>query len=484
MRAAVAWSYELLSAAEKDLFCRLSVFPGSFSLDAAVAVAGRAGTGAAQHLLSLVSKSMVSTAPPDGGRTRYALLETLRQFGAAQLDDVNAEQARADHAAFYLEIAHSAGPEPFGPGLTPWLWRVDLEFENLRAAFAYLQARHERRAELVGALVVLRRYFVARYQRRREGFRLLEGALVDARLAEAPGLMARALATASSLAQSIEVEASAGYAEAGRDLALATGDTAAAALASALLAQVHGLAGLGDEAESEQAMQLARQVGDPVLVVEALLGMAFSLANWSQYSDSRLKARAFLEEVLMTAEKMGDDSFCSTAHGNLSQLSLTEGRPQMARPHVERWVVLMKELGVEGGPKRQADLLLAEGDVRGALAFAKDSFELARRADSPVQIADTSGFAATCAVALEADQVAARLYGFTQMEYERGGFSRRLELDYIVEHGLGTLKSRMGDTEFALALAQGADMTREELADLIGVLAEANAQPSSTSVNG
>ena len=53
----------------------------------------------------------------------------------------------------------------------------------------------------------------------------------------------------------------------------------------------------------------------------------------------------------MTAEKMGDDSFCSTAHGNLSQLSLTEGRPQMARPHVERWVVLMKELGVEEGPK-------------------------------------------------------------------------------------------------------------------------------------
>ena len=317
---------------------------------------------------------MVSTAPPDGGRTRYALLETLRQFGAAQLDDVNAEQARADHAAFYLEIAHSAGPEPFRPGLTPWLWRVDLEFENLRAAFAYLQARHERRAELVGALVVLRRYFVARYQRRREGFRLLEGALVDARLAEAPGLMARALATASSLAQSIEVEASAGYAEAGRDLALATGDTAAAALASALLAQVHGLAGLGDEAESEQAMQLARQVGDPVLVVEALLGMAFSLANWSQYSDSRLKARAFLEEVLMIAEKMGDDSFCSTAHGNLSQLSLTEGRPQVARPHVERWVVLMKELGVEGGPKRQADLLLAEGDVRGASGVRQRQF--------------------------------------------------------------------------------------------------------------
>ena len=61
LRAAVGWSYELLSPAEQDLFCRLSVFPGSFSLDAAVAVAGSSTQAATESLFALVSKSMVDT---------------------------------------------------------------------------------------------------------------------------------------------------------------------------------------------------------------------------------------------------------------------------------------------------------------------------------------------------------------------------------------------------------------------------------------
>ncbi len=61
LRAAVAWSYELLSPGERDLFCRLSVFPGSFSMDAAVAVAGPSTGDPATDLFALVSKSMVAT---------------------------------------------------------------------------------------------------------------------------------------------------------------------------------------------------------------------------------------------------------------------------------------------------------------------------------------------------------------------------------------------------------------------------------------
>ena len=87
LRAAVAWSYDLLTAREQCLFCRLSVFPGSFSLDAALALAGRAPEEATEDLFSLVSKSMVATVGDGGGPTRYYLHESLRQFGAAQLGD-------------------------------------------------------------------------------------------------------------------------------------------------------------------------------------------------------------------------------------------------------------------------------------------------------------------------------------------------------------------------------------------------------------
>ena len=117
LRAAVAWSYELLSAAEKDLFRRLSVFPGSFSLDAAVAVAQPPVPEAAEDLFALVAKSMVGTVALEGWPTRYFLLETLRQFGAGELDDAAAEQARAEHAAFYLAVAESAALSHPGGGL-------------------------------------------------------------------------------------------------------------------------------------------------------------------------------------------------------------------------------------------------------------------------------------------------------------------------------------------------------------------------------
>ncbi len=70
LRAAVAWSYDLLTATEQRLFCRLSVFSGSFSLDAALALAGRAPEEAAEDLFSLVSKSMVAIVGDGGGPTR------------------------------------------------------------------------------------------------------------------------------------------------------------------------------------------------------------------------------------------------------------------------------------------------------------------------------------------------------------------------------------------------------------------------------
>ena len=93
LRAALDWSYELLPPAEQDLFCRLSVFPGTFSLNAAVAVAG-AASAAATDLFRLVSESIVYVARNAGRQTRYRLLETLRQFGADPIEAATLEEAR------------------------------------------------------------------------------------------------------------------------------------------------------------------------------------------------------------------------------------------------------------------------------------------------------------------------------------------------------------------------------------------------------
>ena len=276
LRAAVAWSYDLLTAREQCLFCRLSVFSGSFSLDAALALAGGAPEEAAEDLFSLVSKSMVAIVGDGGGPTRDYLHESLRQFGGAELGEAGTAAALDAHSTYYLALVRSAGPEPFGRAMTPWLKTIELELHNLRAVLSYLLARPERRDDLLGALVTLRRYWDI-YDRGREGFDLLERSLASAGPSDDPALRAKALVAAADVASHLDASVSARYARAGGELALELGDRATAALAAALIASVNGLGGRYNEAEGERALRLARQVGEPWLLCEGLITLGLSV---------------------------------------------------------------------------------------------------------------------------------------------------------------------------------------------------------------
>ncbi len=59
-----------------------------------------------------MSKSVVATVGTEGGPVRYGLHETLRQFGAERLAEASAEQARSDHARYYLTLVGSVRPIP------------------------------------------------------------------------------------------------------------------------------------------------------------------------------------------------------------------------------------------------------------------------------------------------------------------------------------------------------------------------------------
>ena len=99
LQAAVDWSYELLSKAERAVLDRLSVFAGGFTLDAAEAVASDDDIDAfdvLEHVSALVDKSLVVADP---GEETYRLLETIRQYAAGRLAaSGTAEQVRARHA--------------------------------------------------------------------------------------------------------------------------------------------------------------------------------------------------------------------------------------------------------------------------------------------------------------------------------------------------------------------------------------------------
>ncbi|HYR27194.1 MAG TPA: AAA family ATPase, partial [Thermoanaerobaculia bacterium] len=129
LRAAIDWSFALLSADEQTLLARLSVFPCGFSLEAAAAVCD----ADLDALTGLVDKSLVVTANRRGA-VRYSLLETIRSYAAERVVDHDALRRR--HALAFLDLARAAAPELLGAQPSRFDC-LDADHDNLRAALAW-----------------------------------------------------------------------------------------------------------------------------------------------------------------------------------------------------------------------------------------------------------------------------------------------------------------------------------------------------------
>jgi predicted ATPase/DNA-binding winged helix-turn-helix (wHTH) protein len=134
LRAALDWSYQLLSKEEQRLLRHLTVFPAGFTLEAAQAVGGRAGQAVLEELSSLVSKSLcehVNATSP----TRWRLLETIRAYGWEKLtEDGEYPGAVRRHAEYFRALI-----SPMAASSKVWLSRDDVascarEIDNVRAA--------------------------------------------------------------------------------------------------------------------------------------------------------------------------------------------------------------------------------------------------------------------------------------------------------------------------------------------------------------
>ncbi|MEV8515833.1 BTAD domain-containing putative transcriptional regulator [Dactylosporangium sp. NPDC051484] len=135
LHAVVAWSWDLLGPQEREFAESLAVFPGTFDADAAAAVSGAAD---AEALLDvLVDRSLLQVA--GGGRVRYRMLETIREFALEELGRRGgAGPARAAHAAHFLALMEEAEPHLRTGAQVEWLDRLRPEQDNLHAAVAHV----------------------------------------------------------------------------------------------------------------------------------------------------------------------------------------------------------------------------------------------------------------------------------------------------------------------------------------------------------
>ena len=138
LRHAVAWSYDLLDEPEKALLERCSVFAGGFDLESACAVAGSDDDFAALDLIDALVRKSLLVADRSSGRTRFSMLETIRQFAEEQLvAGGEASEIRAAHSRYFAgreADIMALWDSPRQRDAYAWL---TVELANLRTAFRW-----------------------------------------------------------------------------------------------------------------------------------------------------------------------------------------------------------------------------------------------------------------------------------------------------------------------------------------------------------
>ena len=376
LRASVDWSHALLTEPERVLFRRLAVFLGGFDLDAGQTVAGGGDVQRYQvldQLSLLVDKSLV-VADDSRGRTRYRLLETVRQYALEKLGESGeADAVRARHRDHYTAMA-AVLDAPAGRDYEKCLEQANIEIDNLRAAFGWsrensaiepalalasslqplwltrgrlregvawfdatladLDAHHPGVTAAVRARALADKAVLDNYLGAVDGLNQAEQAVAIARDVDDPALLARTLTAygfTASLGYHTEV-ARGCFAEA-IGLARAVDDQWRLSQILTEQARCAHIAGdpLGIRAAAEEGRGLADAIGDR----SSSRACRFYLAVVQQFSGDLAGSAVQLGEVAAEAEAAHDEIWRVTSLGGLSFALARQGEAAMARAAAE-----------------------------------------------------------------------------------------------------------------------------------------------------
>ncbi|WP_430330842.1 ATP-binding protein [Rhodococcus sp. ACT016] len=304
LRYSVDWSYDLCTPQEQWLWTCLTVFAGSFEMDAVEGVlAVESAHGDLLDLVtSLVDKSILIRDEVDS-TVRYRMLDTLRDYGRDQLDDpVERADLQRRHRDWYEDLVLRARSDWIGPRQVEWTGRLDREQPNLRDAFEFSVTDPGSGDAALRIASALHDYFLLR-GRLSEGRYWLERALAGEGTSQAARV--EAIVAGSMLASlQRDIPAATALAEEARRLAHGLSDADASALADyalGLVAVAEGDIPRG-AVDLESAIARFRDVGDVVQLVPALywLGCAW-------YTEGDLEhASADYREQLALSEPRGE----------------------------------------------------------------------------------------------------------------------------------------------------------------------------------
>jgi predicted ATPase/DNA-binding CsgD family transcriptional regulator len=469
LRAAVDWSYELLTEPEQLLLRRLAVFAG-WNLDMAEQVCADEAIPAEQVLdllAALIDKSLVTLDGELEGDARYRLLDTIREYAIGRLDaSGEGPTIRLRHRDYMLKLMDDIVHVAFVRGDPPWPVRVALfrralaERANCRAALATCLSRGD--TELGLRLCTgLRSPWVAYGD-------ATEGAAWFDRFLAAEGdvsacVRARALMARGELAlEQQDYRAAGEYAQAGLDLCRASGGGGAAA-ALRVLAVVGLWAGRHEDAMAsiEAAAQAARGDGDEWEEGLALAVKATIMAHQNLLDEAQ---RAFTDAL----ELLRDNNGWGVAQAlyGFGSLARARGDHAAALGHFRDALALYRE--IDARPQIARCLIgigrvaLSQGDLRLARSSLTESLQLSLATGQRLAVARELEAFAVLAVASGQPGSAVKLQGAALGLREAAGHPpsalARSRLDTLVE----SAGQELGQPAAAALLAEGAAMSAHE----------------------
>ena len=467
LRGALEWSYELLSEDEKRLFRRLSAFAGGFSLEAAEAVVTVGGVeeeGVLDLLSGLVDRALVVAEMSGEGAVRYRLLESVRQYALERLHKSRETEAvRRRHVEFFLFLAEESEPGLWGTEEATWLDRLEVEYDNLRAALSWAigWGAAEQGLRFAAAL----RWFWYARGHYGEGRGWLEQALAKDGQARA-ATRAKALDALGWLAHDQgDMDRAVAAAEEGIELGTkAQIEGSCAASFRNMLGEAARHRGDYERATEffEGGLALYREVGDR-------RGIAWSLGNLANVSSDRgdyERAVELYEEGLALCRELGGAQPLGDYLSSLGYEFLLQGDYERAATLNEEAATLLRNQGHRGGLQYALDNLGWAALVRGDQERGKDLHEeclvLCRElGDQLVASESMEGLACAAGIRGEAER-AARMFGAAQALRETVGYEHAPREQALREPYVAAARSKLDEASWKAAFAEGHGMTFEE----------------------
>ncbi len=516
LRNTIAWSYSLLGAAEQQLFWRLSVFVGGWTLEAAGAIcAALDGSRNDEDRLlldrvnALLENSLLYRMDAEDKEPRFAMLGIIREFALealAESEELNV--AKEAHAAYYLSLVVAGLEQHDQVWQGEWLEQMEQELDNLRAALQYtlehMEAGHNSTLALrLGGTLTPFWLWGGHWS---EGLTFLERALMEREGVEEL-VLAKALVSAGKLAfQQGDYERAEALTKESQALFGEMRDARGGASALEILGMVTWNRGNLSTARTllEEALTLYKQTNDKEGIVNSLFALAWLARGQGDYNHARTlceeslalssnlgylrgvaDAKLLMAQILFDTQatqtivrlqvesgldlyrQVSDKEGIAACFHLLGQITLLQGDAEEARSWFEQSVEQHKELGHLAGMawavSGLARVAFTQSDLTGAYSRYEESLALARAlGDQELLVNCMEGLAMV--VSMQGKHVwAAQIWGAAEVLRETIGQPHAPSERMMYERAIKDVHRHLGEREFAAAYERGRLMSPDQV---------------------